>query len=482
MNRRPLILLTVVAVVSIAGFIIDRQRAAASSTLSGYFDTLPAEISSRVQGRVSKLFVREGDFVKAGQPIAELEATTSEASLVAQEAGAEQAKQNYLMVKRGSRAEDIARQRAVVAEARADYDKLRNGNLPEDIRSAASRVRQARERYEKLARGNRAEDIAAAKAASDQAYQKYLQALRGDTPEARGQYQARYRQALAAEDLARKNFLRIKALYDQGVDPRSELDSAQSQLAQAVAGRVDAEEAMKRSQEGSPKEELNQAKAAYEQAKANYDAMRNGSRVEDVAAAKEDLRQAEEAYALMVKGPRKEDIDAALARLRQAQAALDELVNGSRPEDIAKAKAAADEAQNQYLSLQATVRERRIFAPTDGVVQKVEVAVGQLVSPGGSLVQIQDPKDIWIRVYIPERDLAKVKPGDSAKLAVDGITEFVEGRVETVATQGEFTPANLQTPEERGKQVFAVRIRLAKPDERVKAGMYATVKEVGQWH
>jgi HlyD family secretion protein len=53
--------------------------------------------------------------------------------------------------------------------------------------------------------------------------------------------------------------------------------------------------------------------------------------------------------------------------------------------------------------------------------------------------------------------------------------------VESIATRGEFTPANLQTPDERGKQVFGVRLRLKTTDKNVKAGMYSTVKRMGQW-
>ena len=64
---------------------------------------------------------------------------------------------------------------------------------------------------------------------------------------------------------------------------------------------------------------------------------------------------------------------------------------------------------------------------------------------------------------------------------MDGIPVPLPVVVESVATQGEFTPANLQTPEERGKQVFAVRLRLSPPDPRVKAGMFATATRIGGW-
>jgi hypothetical protein len=77
--------------------------------------------------------------------------------------------------------------------------------------------------------------------------------------------------------------------------------------------------------------------------------------------------------------------------------------------------------------------------------------------------------------------LALVTVGCQAQLKVDGIPGTVQAYVESIATQGEFTPENLQTPDERGKQVFAVRIRLKHPDDRVKAGMYATVQKLGNW-
>jgi HlyD family secretion protein len=90
-----------------------------------------------------------------------------------------------------------------------------------------------------------------------------------------------------------------------------------------------------------------------------------------------------------------------------------------------------------------------------------------------------DPNDIWIRVYVPESRLAEVRPGSGATLRVDGVPGTLDAVVESVSQRGEFTPANLQTPDERGKQVFGVRLRLRRPDSRIKAGMYATVTSLG---
>ena len=107
------------------------------------------------------------------------------------------------------------------------------------------------------------------------------------------------------------------------------------------------------------------------------------------------------------------------------------------------------------------------------------VARGDLVASTTPVIRMADPADLWIRVYIPESRLAHVRPGTAAILRVDGVAGDLDGVVETVSPRGEFTPANLQTPDERGKQVFGVRIRLRRHDARVKAGMYATVTSLG---
>jgi HlyD family secretion protein len=103
--------------------------------------------------------------------------------------------------------------------------------------------------------------------------------------------------------------------------------------------------------------------------------------------------------------------------------------------------------------------------------------VGDLVQPGALVIRMANPRDLWVRIYVPEANLARFSVGREVPLQIDGVPEPVPARVESVAPRGEFTPANLQTPEERGKQVFGVRLRLKRPDTRVKAGMYATVLE-----
>jgi len=166
------------------------------------------------------------------------------------------------------------------------------------------------------------------------------------------------------------------------------------------------------------------------------------------------------------------------------------LTSGNRKEEIAQAKAAFDAAEADARSAQANLAESEVRAPVAGQIEAVPVTGGDLVNAGATLVRIDDPADIWLRVYVPESKIADVNVGDTADLRVDGLHnspleegpgEVLAATVESVGSKGEFTPANLQTPDERGKQVFVVRLRLTNPNARIKAGMYATVVKIGNW-
>lgn len=479
--RRPLIPILILAVLIVGGLIVDRGRDREQNSLSGFFENQPTMVASRITGRVSRLLVKEGDVVRKGQPLIVFEAKSLASSAKAQAAAAEGARQQFLETKHGARREDIEKAEGVLREAEANYAKLVHGPLPEEIGQAKDRFESARQIYLKAVRGSRPEEIQAAKAAANVALARLRQAQRGLTAEERDELKARMDQATAAEVLASQDFNRMSVLYGQGAISKQQFDSSMSSLKQAQAHSADTAAAYKRAMEGTPAEELAQAEGGYRQAKAQYDLVAQGSRKEDIEAAKQDMAAAQESYSLALKGSRPEDIRAGQARVVEAQAALDELVSGNRPEEVARARAGEQEAALQARSQRENLGERTVFAPIDGVVDHLNVAAGDLVAANSPVLQITDPADIWIRVFLPEAQLSKVAVGDEADLAVDGISETLKGKVESINSRGEFTPANLQAPEERAKQVFGIRIRLLEGDPRVKPGMYATVQRVGRW-
>ncbi len=480
-NPRLLIPVTLLTVFGVGGWYVDSQRARQRSALSGFFESQPTQVASRIGGRISRILVKEGDSVHQGQVLMELDATPARNETAAKQAVAEQALQQLREVENGPRPEDIRRQEEAVKEAGANLVRLRNGPLPEEIAQAGARVQQAEAQYRKTLAGPRPQEIDQAQAVERTARAKLAQTERGLTPEEKAQAKARLDAALAQERLARSDAERYKTLYEQDAISRQQNDQAQSNLRQTEARRQEMEEAWKRAEAGPPGEEREQAQQSYRQAKAALDLVLAGSRSEDKAAAKAAVAETQQALKLALRGPRKEEIRAAEARLHQAQAVLSELKAGSRKEQIAQAKAAVKAAQATAAGAQANLVEQTVRSPQEGVVENIPVAAGDLVSPGASLLRLNNPEDIWVRVFVPETHLARVIVGNDAQLRLDGLAEPITAYVESIASRGEFTPANLQTPNERGKQVFAVRLRLKKPDPRVKAGMYATVIRIGEW-
>src|SRR5207248_8950911 len=111
-------------------------------------------------------------------------------------------------------------------------------------------------------------------------------------------------------------------------------------------------------------------------------------------------------------------------------------------------------------------------APIGGVVLSRLREPGEVVTPGGVVVVLGDLSKPWVRVYLPVTRLAEVKVGDAAEVRTDakGAAEL-HGTVTHVADQAEFTPRDVQTPEERVKQVFAVKVDVKDSSGRLKAGM-----------
>jgi len=480
-NVRLLIPLVLVSGLIVGGLAVDRSRAEQRSKLSGYFEQQPTNISSRVGGRVVQILAKEGQVVHKGDILAILEADPAAFQAKSSKLLADQAQAQLDELTAGTRKEEIARQEAVVSELEAALLKAKNGPLPEEIDAARAKVNQLAAKLSAVEEGPRKQELAQAKAAERQARAALDQAERGATPEERNQSRARLDAAKSDHNLALAEVIRVRRLHESGAVSARELDSAEARFEAAKAKLDEAKNANDRVFRGTPPEELKQAQEAYNQALARLRLSQEGSRDQDKRAARAELDAAKFNLKLLERGSRSEDLAASVARLNQAKATLDELRAGTRKERIAQAGAYAKASEAGAKNQELVASENVLKAPFDGVVERLLIAEGDLLPPNANAFILANPTDIWLRVFLPEKQLAKVKVGDEAILRVDGVSEPVTAVVESIATQGEFTPANLQTPEERGKQVFAIRIRLKTPDPRVKAGMYATVKSVGTW-
>lgn len=262
-------------------------------------------------------------------------------------------------------------------------------------------------------------------------------------------------------------------------------------------------------------EEIAEARATVEQAKADYEMHKNGYRKEDIDAAQAEVERAKadesrtrldyERYDALAKkdlvskqqrdtaeanwrvavaqldsaqhkltelkrGFRPEEIAGSEARYRQAQATLEKLEHGNRREDVEAAKAALAYDEARY-------RERQVVSPSRAFVEVLDVRPGDLIGPNTPVATLLEADQIYIRIYIPETELGRVKVGQSAEIHVDSFPKKAFGGVvEQINQQAEFLPRNVQTREERVHQVFGVKVRINDPTGQIRAGMAADVK------
>ena len=130
----------------------------------------------------------------------------------------------------------------------------------------------------------------------------------------------------------------------------------------------------------------------------------------------------------------------------------------------------------QLAEIEAELRELNVVAPNDCVVEILNVKVGDVLAPNEELATLILPQHLWVRVYVPEPWLGYIKLGQEVRARVDsfGDEEFT-GTVEQINRQAEFTPRNVQTVEDRIRQVFGVKIRLQNHEDKLRAGMSADV-------
>ncbi|MFO0903532.1 MAG: efflux RND transporter periplasmic adaptor subunit [Pirellulales bacterium] len=192
-----------------------------------------------------------------------------------------------------------------------------------------------------------------------------------------------------------------------------------------------------------------------------------------VAEAQKDVRDQE--LRLLEEGTRAEDKAAARAELAEADAAWRLAYNGSRPEDIERAAAAVKAAEAAVEAIKVQQGELAVRAPSAGVVDAIDLQPGDLVPPNAPVLSLVDARRLWVRAYVPENRL-QLKLGQSLAVTVDSYPgEKFMGEVTFIARQAEFTPGNVQTPEERSKQVFRIKVTLREGLDRLRPGMAADV-------
>jgi HlyD family secretion protein len=288
---------------------------------------------------------------------------------------------------------------------------------------ADATVLQAQADYNRLQRGNRPQEIAQADATLHENAALFQEALNGPRPQDIAQARADFAAAKANAVDAASTYDRMKPLAAKDVISKQQFDS--------------------------------------------YTAQRNNT-----AQLAESARQH---LAVLQAGTRPEDIHAARDRYQQAIAA-DQLSHaGYRHQDITSGKGRLAQAQAHVAELDASLREAHLVSPADATVETVSVRPGDLVPANQIVITLLEPSQLWVKVYVPETDLSRIRVGQSAQVTVDSLGRTFTGRIQEIASEAEFLPRNVQTRDDREHEVFGVKVHVDNPNNVLKSGMSATV-------
>jgi multidrug resistance efflux pump len=226
--------------------------------------------------------------------------------------------------------------------------------------------------------------------------------------------------------------------------------------------------------------QIKEQQSRVEQMRANLERVMTGPRREQVERArivwehaeKERIRQ----DTLLKQGVTAQStFDAATAEAQSAFQQYEELRRGSRSEDEQQARAQLEAEEGRLAILQRQLDEAEVRAPAGGIVQTMDLRPGDMIPANQPVAVLLESDELWVRVFVPETRLGHVKVGQAVDVSIDTFPKRAfKSHVSSVSDRAEYTPRNVQTPEQRQDQVFAVRLRL-EPAPELKAGMTAIV-------
>jgi multidrug resistance efflux pump len=324
----------------------------------------------------------------------------------------------------GGRVEAVLINEGDRVQASAPLFTLAPFDWRERLKEAEAQLSAYRAEYARLQAGFRAEEIAQAQAKRDRGAAVLDKLTAGPRPREIEIAREKLKIAQANLELAQSEHNRVTRLREEERAARTEFDVAIRELKRADAG----------------------------------------------------VASAEQEVALLEEGTRKEDVAEARAALAETDQALNLLKEGNRPEDIAKAAAQVEAAEARVAAIKTQMNELTVVSPCDCVVEGIDLRPGDLVPASAPAVTLLDLSRLWIRSYVSESLLGKIHIGDRIPVRIDGFPDrrFM-GRVTFIATDGEFTPRNIQTPEERSKQVFRIKLTLEDGHDVLRVGMAADV-------
>lgn len=169
--------------------------------------------------------------------------------------------------------------------------------------------------------------------------------------------------------------------------------------------------------------------------------------------------------------------EAAKAKVNQQRAALQLSQAGTRVEEIDAAKAQLDASEAGLALLKHQIDQGELRVPVDAVIRSRLHEPGDMVTSSSAVFSLALTQPKWIRAYVSEPDLGKLRPGMKATVVTDSNPDRpIDGKVGYISSVAEFTPKSVQTEELRTNLVYEVRIVVEDKDNALRLGQPATVR------
>ena len=400
---------------------------------SGFLEGKTVDVSAEVGGRVTNIFIAEGDTIKAGQAMLSIDDDIAKLRIELADANIAAAQAQVSMLESGARSEDIAKAQARVDQARAAL-------------VAATRVVTDTEAIRATPQGLLIA-IADAQARSQAAAQAAIAA----TKQAQGAdeqasfWESQVKQMWEGTDIALPNGTRLH--FDT---PTARVQYGQEQWSQATNDAWQAHNAV--------------LQATANQAAADAAYKDTADQLKNSVALDQRVNQARAAR------------DRAAAALQSAEAALQVLREGASPAQIQVARAALDQARAARSELDKELMRYQVNASQSGSVARVFNRKGEIVGASVPLVRLTINEELLLRVFVPVSDAAQLQLGQIATLWVSELNnQSVPGKITYIADRTEYTSRISQTDNERNAQLVAVEVTIKSTDKNWKPGMPASV-------
>ena len=469
---RPL-LFVILAVLVAAGYFGYRflsSRSDGKLHASGTIEAVQVDVSPEMSGKVKEALADEGQSVKTGDPLMNLDDSMLQAQRNVAQAAVDSAS-NALASAQNASETAQAQYDAAVTAARAQQGASR---LSDWLGRKPGQFDQP------LWYFSQDEQLTAAQAEVDASQQALQEAQAKLDQTIKSLNNADFINAEYRLNEARVSYLVAKSVSDHAQATGGKISPEDIDLPQlnpfAPTYKIKINIAKKLSTSNGDvltvaQDALDEAKHELESAQDAYGALLNTDAANNVLDARAAVSVAKERYEVAQDTLSKLQTGMHSPQVKIATLALDQAKDG-----VQQAQGALNQAKASLALLDTQLQKLTVYAPMDGVILTRNVEPGEFVQPGSAAITMANLNDLTITVYIPEDRYGEIHIGQDATVTVDSFPgQTFTATVTKIADQAEFTPRNVQTVEGRSATVYAVKLKVNDPEGKLKLGMPADV-------